>query len=271
MDRTRWLGVVAALGVAIFALSFVDGWISHDRLLVGEGYRRVETEFNAWRAAGVPVLSIGALAALGTAIAALVAVRRALPSWVVLAASVICLAAIGASLAPIGQDGHASSVSLRPGWLGGVGAALSVALVTAATWLTVPAGRTIALLSVLGGLVLLGGVGGRWLVLQAAAGTGQHWSDGSYTRSATDAHEAARLTISSGRFEIADRWSGTWEASGWTVVLVDDPACPDARGTYHAHGEGEEGVDLRFVKVVDPCRDGERAADLEDGIWRRDP
>ena len=228
---------MAALGVAIFALSFVDGWISHDRLLVGEGYRRVETEFNAWRSAGVPVLSIGALAALATTIAALVALRpRALPSWVVLASSVICMAAIAASLAPIGQDGHASSVSLTPGWLGGVGAALSVALVAAAASLTFPARRMIVLLAVLGGLVLLGGVGGRWLVLQASAGTGQHWSDGSYTRSATEAHETETLTISSGRFEIADRWSGAWEASGWTVVLVDDPACPDARGTYHAHG-----------------------------------
>jgi hypothetical protein len=52
------------------------------------------------------------------------------------------------------------------------------------------------------------------------------------------------------------------------VTIDNDPACPDARGTYHAHGEGE--ADLSFVMVVDPCRDGERAADLETGIWERD-
>jgi hypothetical protein len=174
-------------------------------------------------------------------------------------------------MVPIGQEGHASSVALTPGWVGGAGALLAVALVAAAAAVARPSGRAVAALFVVGGVVLLGGVGGRWFGLQAAAGTGQHWSDGSYTRPATEAHESETLTISSGRFEISDRWSGAWGASGWTVVLLDDPACPDARGTYHAHGEGDEGVDLRFVKVVDPCRDGERAADLEDGIWRRDP
>ena len=30
-------------------------------------------------------------------------------------------------------------------------------------------------------------------------------------------------------------------------------------------------MDLRFVKIVDTCRDGERAADLESGIWVRQP
>ncbi len=264
--------MVAALGVVIVALSFVDGWISHDRELVGEGYRHVRTDLNAWRSAAVPVLSIGAVAALATAIAAVVAMRSrsALPALVVLSAAVLCLAAIASSLVPIGRDGHASSISLTPGWLAGAGAILAGALAVAAASVAHPGRRAIVALCVAGGVLLLGGIGGRWLGLQVAAGTGQHWSDGSYTRSATDSHEAETLTISSGRFQIADRWSGAWEASGWTVVLVDDPACPDARGTYHAHGEGDEGVDLRFVKVVDPCRDGERAADLEDGIWRRD-
>ena len=263
---------MAALAFVIVALSFVDGWISQDRELVGEGYRHVETDLNAWRLAGVPVLSIGALAALATAVAALVASRlRTLPSWVVLATSVICLAAIGASLVPIGQDGHASSVTLSPGWVGGVGAALAVALVVGAASVALPSRRVIVTLCVVGGVLLLGGVGGRWLGLQAAAGTGQHWSDGSYTRPATEAHETETLTIGSGRFEIGERWAGAWESSGWTVVLTDDPACLDARGTYHAHSDGEEGVDLRFVKVVDPCAEGERAADLEDGVWARDP
>ena len=41
------------------------------------------------------------------------------------------------------------------------------------------------------------------------------------------------------------------------------------RGTYHAHGAADD--ELRFVKVVDMCDDGARAADLETGIWERDP
>ena len=105
--------------------------------------------------------------------------------------------------------------------------------------------------------------------LDAREGTGEHWQDGTYTRTAGDGPSS--LTIEGGRFEIADRWAGTWESSGWTVVLADDPACPDARGTYHAHGEGEGGEDLRFVRVVDICADGARAADLEAGIWERGP
>ena len=52
-------------------------------------------------------------------------------------------------------------------------------------------------------------------------------------------------------------------------MVDDDPACPDSRGAYHAHGVDDE--DLRFVMVVDTCEDGARAADLETGIWERDP
>ena len=52
------------------------------------------------------------------------------------------------------------------------------------------------------------------------------------------------------------------------MVIDDDPACPGSRGTYHAHGEADEG--LRFVKVVDTCADGARARDFETGIWLRD-
>ncbi len=51
------------------------------------------------------------------------------------------------------------------------------------------------------------------------------------------------------------------------AALDDDPACPAARGTYHAHGVDEE--DLRLVMVVEPCMDGARATDLEAGTWER--
>jgi hypothetical protein len=122
-----------------------------------------------------------------------------------------------------------------------------------------------------GGLALVAvvaGAGGRWLTLQMAEGTGRHWEVGSYTRSATDGAPAETLTLDAQTFRIGERWSGTFESSGWTVVFDNDPACPDARGTYHAHQVGEE--DLRFVKVVDTCLDGERARDLETGTWERD-
>ena len=77
------------------------------------------------------------------------------------------------------------------------------------------------------------------------------------------------MTLTGETYVIGERWSGVFESSGWTVVLDDDPACPAARGTYHAHGVDEE--DLRFVMVVDPCMDGARATDLEAGTWERAP
>ena len=80
---------------------------------------------------------------------------------------------------------------------------------------------------------------------------------------------AETLTIAGDHVTIGDRWEGTWEWSGWTVTVDNDPACPDSRGTYHARDAGEE--NLRFVKVVDTCAEGARAADLETGIWVRVP
>jgi hypothetical protein len=111
--------------------------------------------------------------------------------------------------------------------------------------------------------------GGRWYGLQLAEGDGRHWSDGSYTRAATDDQPTETLTFDGDTITIGDRWSGTLDWSGWVVNIEDDPACPDARGSYHAHGVGED--DLRFVRLIDTCRDGERAADLETGIWERVP
>jgi len=272
MNQIRWLAVIAAAGLGIFGLSFVDGWISHDRELLGEGYRRVHIVLNAWRSAAIPVLTLGAVAALATGIGAIIALRRpGIPSWLLMGGSVVTLAVIGATLVPIGQDGHASSVQLTPAWLTGVGIGLAAVMVAGAVAVVRPHRQAALALCVVGAIGVVGGIGGRWLGLQVSAGTGAHWSDGSYTRPATADQEPETLTITSGSFEIADRWAGTWEGSGWTVVLTDDPACPDSRGTYHAHGEGGTGVDLRFVKVVDTCQDGARAADLEEGIWARDP
>lgn len=273
MDRSRWLVVVAVAGMAIFALSFAPGWILHYRELTGEGFRTVHVDLSAWRSAAIPVLSLGALAALAAALGAVVSLRRGgeFPGWLVLGGSVIALVLIGVSIVPIEKDGHASSVELSAGWLTPIGIGLASLMVVGAVKVTRPSWRLAVLLVVAGIVVFAGGTGGRWLGLQQAEGTGRHWSNGSYTRAATAEEERETLVIDDGRFEIGDRWSGSWESSGWTVVLVNDPACRDSRGTYHAHGEGETGVDLRFVKVVDTCRDGTRAADLETGIWRRDP
>ena len=59
MTRQRWLLVVAVCGAAIFALSFVNGWIVLDRELRGEGYRHARSTVSAWRGAGLPVLALG--------------------------------------------------------------------------------------------------------------------------------------------------------------------------------------------------------------------
>ena len=272
MNRRRWLAIVALAGGAILALSFVDGWIAHGREVRGEGYRFVEIGLSAWRSVAIPVLSAGVLAALGTAVVAVAALRRpgALPGWLLPAAAVLALGLIGATLVPISQDGHASSVDLSAGWATVIGIGLAGLMVIGAAMVSKPSPRLLATLGVVGAVVLAGGAGGRWLGLQWREGTGEHWSDGSYARPAIGGEPGETLTIDDGRFSIGDRWSGTWESSGWTVVLTDDPACPDARATYHVHGEGEAGVDLRFVKVVDTCADGERAADLEAGIWERE-
>jgi hypothetical protein len=150
-----------------------------------------------------------------------------------------------------------------------VGALLAALMVLAAGAVARPPAIAIGALAAIGLLALGGGVAARWVGLQWAEGSGEHWAEGSYTRAAAGDLPAATLTIEGGRFAIGERWAGTWESSGWTVVLDDDPSCPDSRGTYHAHGEGE--ADLRFVKVVDTCEDGARAAALEAGIWVRVP
>ena len=241
-----------------------------DREVRGEGYRRLVLHLDAWRLAAVPVLTAGVAAALVTgAAAAMVAVRGyRLGRIGLVAGSVLALALIAASLIPIGVDRHATSVDISGGWMGWIGAGLAAVMVVGAWLFAGPRGAAAVALGLTGLLALGVGTGARWLSLELQAGSGEHWSEGTYVR--TDGTGTQTLTVEGGRFRIDDRWSGTWESSGWTVVLADDPACPGARGTYHAHGEGELGDDLRFVKVVDTCGDGERAADLEGGIWERD-
>ena len=269
MTRGRWLASVALAGLGLFVLSFVGGWLVHDRELTGEGYRTLQISLSAWRGHGTPWLTVAAVTALAVAAWALaLLVRFGGPAWPLLlgAAAVVGLVLAGAW--PVSQVGHASRVDLNPGLPLAAGAVLAAAMLVGALAVVRPDGRAALALTVATLAIVAGGAGGRWLLLQAAEGSGRHWSDGSYTRMATGGEPAETLTIGDGRFTVGERWSGSWEWSGWTVVLDDDPACPEARGTYHAHGVGE--LDLRFVKVVDICLDGARAADLETGIWERE-
>ena len=269
MSRRRWLALIALAGVAIFALSFVNAWIAHDRELRGEGYRWVEHGLSAWRGVGMPVLTIGAIGALAVALWAGAMLRRAaMPAWPLVAGAVLVLGLILSAAAPVAHDTHASSVDLSAGILLPAGVLLAATMLVGALRVH-GGGRRLAMGTALGIAVLAAaGWGARWAGLQAAEGTGRHWTEGSYTRAATGDEPAETLTIGEGTFSISERWSGAWDWSGWTVIITDDPACPEARGTYHAHDAGDEA--LRFVKVVDTCRGDERGADLQTGIWERD-
>lgn len=269
MTRSRWLLVVAIAGLAIFGLSFVNAWITHDRELRGEGYRWVQHGLSAWRGPGMPVLTVAAVAALATAgWAAALARRPSLPSWPLVVGAVVVVGLLASGAYPVSQDSHASSVDLSAGILLPVGVLLAVGMLAGSLAVTGHRRRLLAAVAV--GVLVLGAAGSaaRWAGLQAAEGSGRHWSEGAYTRAATEGEPEETLTIGDGTFSVGDRWSGTWDWSGWTVVITEDPACPDARGAYHAHDAGDEA--LRFVKIVDVCRDGERGRDLETGIWERE-
>ena len=271
MTRTRWLWLVAAAGLTIFAISFVQGWIVHERELRGEGYRFVRIFLSAWRGVAIPVTAGAAVAAVAVASWAVITARiKPTPSAAILViGSALVVGLIGASALPVMQDGHASSVTLGAWWIIPIALALGLLMLVASVAAARPSRRVSAIAAVLAAVAFAGGAGGRWLGLQLAEGGGGHWEVGSYTRTATDGRPTETMTLTGATYRIGEAWSGAFESSGWTVVLGDDPACPSARGTYHAHGVDE--ADLRFVMVVDPCMNGARAADLETGIWRREP
>jgi hypothetical protein len=219
----------------------------------------------------IPVTAAASVLALGVGLlAAAAALGRVRPRGVlVVAGSATVVGLIGASAWPVMQTGHASTVRLGPWLLLPVALVLGLVMVVGSVAAARPSRRVIAAATVLAAAALVGGAAGRWLGLQLAEGTGRHWEVGSYTRAATGDLPTETLTLTDETYRIGDRWSGNFESSGWTVSLDGDPACPTARGTYHAHGVDAE--DLRFVMVVDPCMDGARATDLETGVWKRDP
>jgi hypothetical protein len=271
MRRDRWLLLVAAAGAALFALSFVNAWIVHDRELRGEGYRFVQVTLSAWRSAGMPVLTVGAaVAALVATWAAASAWVARLPRWPLLPGTVLVLAVVVSVAIPIGQRGQASDVDLSPGLLVVPGLVLASAMVIGAVQAVRPSRRALLGLGAIGIAILAASVGGRWAALQWGEGDNRFWEVGSYTLAPGDGGPVT-MTLEEDAYRIGDTYAGSLEWTGWTVVLHDDPACPDARGTYHARSAGDSQSDIRFVKVVDTCADGDRAALLERGTWGRDP
>ncbi|HET6380578.1 MAG TPA: hypothetical protein VFH63_06025 [candidate division Zixibacteria bacterium] len=274
MNRRRLLlgSALLASGVLVL-LSPAEVWIVRDRELSGEGFRRVMSQLGAWEVPAAPVLSVAIVGAAACGLLALAALTgRRLPPWLTPALVALTVGALAAQLVTVSQDGFSWRIDLRPAWGAWLAGLLGLAL-AAGLLLAESRPRLAPVLATVVGTALVAGLGvaGRQAVLVASEPTGEHWADGTYVRAATDGRPELTLVISDGRYRIGDRYSGTWLGQGLTVSLDDDPACPDARGTYHAHDEGPEGGDLRFVAVVDPCLDGERRAELETGIWVRQP
>jgi hypothetical protein len=217
MTRRRWLLLVAACGAAIVALSFVDAWIVHDRELRGEGYRRVQHVVSAWRGVAVPVLTLGVVVAAVTAAWAVAIERRvSLRTWPVAIGAAVTLGIVAAAAVPVAQDAHASSVDLSAGPLLPVGAVFAMTMVVGAVSALQPSRRLLGATTAAAVVALAAGAGARWLGLQLGEGEGRHWTEGSYTRSATGGEPTETLTIRDGTFTIGDRWRGNWEWSGWT-------------------------------------------------------
>ena len=272
VPRRTALLLLVLLGAAMVGLSLVPGWLIHDRVVLGEGPRDLLAHFSAWQNQSLPVLGaavvVEALVAAGALI--LLARRVSVSGPALLLGAAGGLGLILASAWPVSQEGHASSVAISAGWPLGVGIVMAAGMLAAAL-LAGPISRTGLLAA--GAVVVVAAVGGagvRQVGLNLAEGTGHHWSEGTYTRAAIDGAATEQLTLRSGRYSVGDRWSGTFEASGNVVILTGDPACPDARGSYHVQAAGSNG-EIRWERIVDLCAGGERARDLQAGTWQRNP
>lgn len=257
---------------AILALSFVPGWLVNDRVLLGEGPRELLAHFTAWQVQAVPVISAGVVLEVAVGILAALQLARVLSArWVgylVTAAAAGGLGLILAGTWPVSQSGHASSVAISPGLPLAAAILLAAVAFACSLRLVIPARKLLIGAAFLVVVAAVGGAAGRAVGLDLAEGTGEHWSEGTYTRAATGDQATELLTLRSGHYSVADRWSGSFTASGTVVILTADPACPTARGTYHVQAAGTHG-DIHWEKIVDLCV--ARAADLQTGIWTRNP
>ncbi len=117
--RTRIALIVALVtGLAVLGLSFVPAWLVHDRVVLGEGPRRIHTVLTAWTLQSSPILSAGVLLLVAgsvLALAQLVRISHIGPGWG-LSATCVGLGLVAAGLAPVSQSGHASSVMLSADW-----------------------------------------------------------------------------------------------------------------------------------------------------------
>lgn len=270
MNRSRRLLPLVVLLAAsvVLGLAFVPAWLVHDRTLYGEGYRHLTLDLSAWKSSSLPVASAGVVAVAVAGLLALpLVLGRSFLAWPMALAAILGLALLAAAAVPLRHEIFATALELRPGWA--LLAALGVAAVAAVA--AVVAGRPGLWLAV--GLVVLLltaaplAAGARVVGLRSELGTGTHFRDGTYTHSAPGA-TPEKLTLHEGSYTIGQGWSGHFESRGLTIALVDDPACPDARGAYFVWGAG--GEDIRFEKVVDTCADGARSGELTSGIWTRD-
>jgi hypothetical protein len=264
--------MLVAAGAGLAILSAVPAWLVHRRILMGEGSRLVVSEWNAWQHDSVPVVTAGVLVACAVSLLALARAVRwpRIPAWLLAVGAAAALGLLLGAAWPLEQRIGASSISLSAGVALAVGIVIA-ALLAAVAMALADRSRLLALGMVLVlALGLTGGIGGRvlGLTLRKAAVDGR---GGVYARAATDGQPAETLTMRDGAYSAGDRWSGTFVRSGITIVFLDDPACPDTRGSYHALPADEErgGDRIRLDAILDLCAGGERARDLETGIWVR--
>jgi hypothetical protein len=262
--------VIGLAGLAVIGLSFVPGWIEHLRVVMGEGPRNIGTPLTAWELESFPVLAGAVLVDGLLVLVSILALVRpaAVRTWWSAGLALVAIGLLAGSAWPVGQEGHASSVTLTAGWPLGLAIALNVVMLLAALWPPAPRPALLGASALALLLVAGGAMAGRTLQLNLVEGNGRHWTDGSYTRQAAGGQPTERLTFRNGTFSVDDRWSGRLEASGLVVVLTDDPACPNARGAYRVWSAG--GQNIWWQKIVDTCVGGARARDLEAGIWARD-
>ena len=177
---------VVIAGLAVIGLSFVPGWIEHLRVVMGEGPRNIGTPLSAWELESVPVVT-GAVLVDGLLVVVSIAgfLRpAAVRGWWV---PVLALAAIGllaGSAWPVGQSGHASSVTLTAGWPLGLAIMLNVVILLASLRPLAPQPALLGASALALVIVAGGAMAGRTLQLNLVEGNGRHWTDGSYTRQA---------------------------------------------------------------------------------------